>query len=53
MELIETSSGKVQAGGTLANEAGGRMREILTSVKRVADMMGPSKARVSIKSLTR
>jgi len=38
-ELIETSSGKVEVGGTLVNEAGGRMQAILTGVRRVADIM--------------
>ncbi|MFM0626954.1 methyl-accepting chemotaxis protein [Paraburkholderia xenovorans] len=49
-ELIETSSGKVQAGGTLVNEAGGRMQAILTSVKRVADIMGEISAASSEQS---
>jgi methyl-accepting chemotaxis protein-1 (serine sensor receptor) len=49
-ELIETSSGKVQAGGTLVNEAGGRMQAILTSVKRVADIVGEISAASSGRS---
>ncbi|ALP68292.1 methyl-accepting chemotaxis protein [Paraburkholderia caribensis] len=49
-ELIETSSEKVQAGGTLVNQAGGRMQAILTSVKRVADIMGEISAASSEQS---
>lgn len=49
-ELIETSSEKVQAGGALVNQAGGRMQAILTSVKRVADIMGEISAASSEQS---
>ena len=38
--LIEDSVGKVDAGGKLVDEAGKTMDEIVTSVKRVTDIMG-------------
>ncbi|MDO9006622.1 MAG: methyl-accepting chemotaxis protein, partial [Thiobacillus sp.] len=38
--LIEDSVGKVDAGGKLVDEAGKTMSEIVTSVKRVTDIMG-------------
>ncbi|HQT31275.1 MAG TPA: methyl-accepting chemotaxis protein [Thiobacillus sp.] len=38
--LIEDSVGKVDAGGKLVDEAGKTMGEIVTSVKRVTDIMG-------------
>ena len=37
--LIEDSVGKVDAGGKLVDEAGAAMNEIVTSVKRVTDIM--------------
>jgi len=49
-ELIETSSEKVQAGGTLVSEAGGRMQDILTGVERVAGIMGEISAASSQQS---
>ncbi|WP_144146911.1 methyl-accepting chemotaxis protein [Paraburkholderia sp. BCC1884] len=49
-QLIETSSKKVQAGGTLVDEAGGRMQAILVDVKRVADIMGEISAASSEQS---
>ncbi|MFN3715131.1 MAG: methyl-accepting chemotaxis protein [Thiobacillus sp.] len=38
--LIEDSVGKVEAGGRLVDEAGKTMDEIVSSVKRVTDIMG-------------
>ena len=38
--LIEDSGGKVDAGSQLVDEAGKTMEEIVTSVKRVTDIMG-------------
>jgi methyl-accepting chemotaxis protein len=40
MELINDSVGKVEAGSRLVDTAGATMHEIVTSVKRVADLMG-------------
>jgi methyl-accepting chemotaxis protein len=37
--LIEDSAGKVESGGKLVDEAGRTMNEIVTSVKRVTDIM--------------
>ena len=37
--LIEDSAGRVQSGGKLVDEAGKTMNEIVTSVKRVTDIM--------------
>jgi methyl-accepting chemotaxis protein len=37
--LIEDSAGRVQSGGKLVDEAGRTMNEIVTSVKRVTDIM--------------
>jgi methyl-accepting chemotaxis protein len=37
--LIEDSAGKVESGGKLVDEAGKTMNEIVTSVKRVTDIM--------------
>ena len=39
-ELINDSVGKVEAGSRLVDTAGATMHEIVTSVKRVADLMG-------------
>ncbi|MBI1891143.1 MAG: cache domain-containing protein [Burkholderiales bacterium] len=39
-ELITDSVGKVDAGGELVDEAGKAMKEIVSSVKRVEDIMG-------------
>ncbi|NKJ49285.1 hypothetical protein CIC12_21640 [Burkholderia sp. SG-MS1] len=49
-ELIETSSEKVQAGGTLVCDAGGRMQAIVTDVERVASIIGEISAASSEQS---